>query len=126
MMKLQKSQKGVTMVSLAFYLGLLAFVIFTVLKLFPVYMDSFSVESSVKGLETDRSKEYRGAGSVRTALLKRFSINNLTVVNHEDVVVKRDDELYIVDVDYEVRIPYIKNIELVLTFKNHAEVDVAR
>ena len=63
---------------------------------------------------------------MRSAVLNRFSINNLTVVNHEDVVVKRDDELYIVDVNYEVRIPYIKNIELVLSFKNHAEVDVAR
>lgn len=121
-MKLQRSQKGVTLVSIAFYLGLLVFVVMTALKLFPIYMESYTVESSIKGMETDKSREYMGVMSVRDAVLKRFSINNVSIVTKEDISVTRDENVYNVDVDYEVRIPYILNIDLVLEFTNHAEV----
>jgi hypothetical protein len=122
MMKLQKSQQGFTMLSLAFYLGLLAFVVYTTLKLFPIYMEAFTVEASVEGLTTDKNKEYAGPMSVRSGVIKRLSINNVSTVSLDDIVVIREDKMYIVDVDYEVRIPFISNIDLVLSFENHAEV----
>jgi hypothetical protein len=122
MMKLQKSQKGVTLASIAFFLLLLGFVVYTVLKLFPVYMEAFTVESSVMGLETDKNQEYMGAMSVRQALSRRFSINNVTTVSLDDISVTRENQIYMVDVNYEVRIPFFQNISLLLTFENHAEV----
>lgn len=122
MIKLKQSQQGVTLMSIAFYLGLLAFVVMTTLKLFPVYMESLTIESSVQGLEDDKNAEYMGVLSVRKALLKRFGINNVTIVTKDDISVVREDQTYLVDVNYEVRIPYMANIELVLTFENHGEV----
>ncbi|MCW8919336.1 MAG: DUF4845 domain-containing protein [Gammaproteobacteria bacterium] len=119
--KSRKRQQGVTMISVAFFLGLLAFAVFTVLKLFPVYMESFTVASSVKNLE-NRTEEYMGAKAVRDALMKNFGVNNVTAVSAEDISVTREDQMYLVDVNYEVRIPYIKNLSLVVTFENHAEV----
>ncbi len=122
-MKLQHSQKGVTMATLAFYLLLLGLVVHLALKLFPVYMDAFSIESSVKGMETDR-QEFSGAMSVRNTVLKRFGMNNVTSVVAEDIIVKRVNQVYEVDVDYEVRIPYFKNIDLLVSFENHAEIPI--
>lgn len=121
-MKLQKSQKGVTLASIAFFLLLLGFVVYTVLKLFPVYMEAFTVESSVKGLEADKNQDYMGAMSVRQAVFRRFTMNNVSNVSSDDIIVARDNHMYMVDVNYEVRIPYFKNISLLLTFENHAEV----
>ncbi len=122
-MKLRHSQKGVTMASLAFFLLLLGFVVYTALKLFPVYMDAFTIESSVKGLETDR-QEFSGAMSVRQAVLKRFGMNNVVSASAEDIVVKRVNQMFEVDVDYEVRIPFFKNIDLLVSFENHAEIPI--
>lgn len=121
-MKLQHMQKGVTLTSLAFYLGLLGFAVFTALKLFPVYMDAFTIESSVKSLETDKTKEFSGAITVQRALFKRLSINNISSLNKDDVSVVREDNYYMVDVDYETRIPYMFNIDLVLSFAYNAKV----
>jgi aspartate carbamoyltransferase regulatory subunit len=121
MMKLQKSQKGVTMFSIAFYLGLLAFVVLTVLKLFPVYMENVTVASAVKNLESNR-EGYMGVLAVKQSLIKNFGINNVTMVPAEDIRVTRDNQTYMVDVNYEIRIPYIRNISLVISFENHAEV----
>jgi hypothetical protein len=120
-MRLQHVQQGATMISVAFFLGLLAFAVFTTLKLFPVYMESFAVASSVQNLEK-KGEEYMGGVAVRDALLKNFSVNNVTSVTKDDIQVTRQDQMYIVDVNYEVRLPYIRNIDLVVSFENHAEV----
>ncbi len=122
-MKLKQHQKGATLYSVAFYLLLLGFVVFVGLKLFPVYMESFAVKSSVEGLNADPDAQFNGAREVQGTLIKRFSFNNIESVTGEDIVVVRKDQTYIVDVDYEVRIPFISNIDLVISFKNHAEVN---
>ncbi len=121
-MKLQRSQQGFTMVSLAFFLVLLGFAVFTALKLLPVYTDAFAVKASVESLETERNVEYAGVLAVRNALLKRLGVNNVTAVGVDDISVTREDDTYQVEVFYEVRVPYMFNIDLVLTFENSAEV----
>jgi hypothetical protein len=121
-MKLERSQKGFTLASLSFFLLLLGFVVYTALKLFPVYMEAFTVESSVASLETDKNQEFSGPSAVRQALSKRFQINNISTVSLDDISVTSEKGMLLVDVDYEVRIPYFRNINLLLTFTNHAEV----
>lgn len=122
-MKFKHQQKGMTLYSVAFYLLLLGFVVFTALKLFPVYMESFAVKSSVQSLNSDPDAEFTGAREVKTTVLRRFGVNNITVVTNDDVTVTREDQTYMVDVNYEVRIPYISNVDLVISFTNHAEVN---
>lgn len=121
-MKLRKQQQGITLFGVAFTLILIGFVTFTVLKLFPVYMQNFSVRSSLENMEGEKSREYLGAVAVRDGVIKRLGINNVTQVDKENISITRDGQVYNIDVDYEVRIPYFSNISLVLTFKNHAEV----
>jgi len=122
-MKLQKQQRGITLIGIAFILALIAFVTFTVLKLFPAYMQNFSVQSSLQSMQGEKSREYLGAVAVRDGVIKRLDINNVTQVPKEDIRITRDGQTYNIDVDYEVRIPYFSNISLVITFNNHAEVD---
>jgi hypothetical protein len=122
-MKLQHSQRGVTFATIAFYLALLGFVVFTVLKLFPVYMDAFAVEKSVTSLETDGAS-YTGALAVRSSLAKRIRMNNVSseVVGNDDISVIRENDVYMVEVIYEVRVPYMFNIDLISYFELTAEV----
>lgn len=121
-MKLAKHQRGITLFGVAFTLMLIGFVTFTVLKLFPVYMQNFSVRSSLESMQGEKSEQYLGAVAVRNGVLKRLGINNVTQVDKEDIHITRDGQIYNIDVDYEVRVPYFANISLVMTFKNHAEV----
>lgn len=121
-MKTGKLQQGITLPGVAFILLLIGFTAFTVLKLFPVYMENFSIRSSLESIEQEAAKEYMGVNSVRTVVFRRFEMNNVTQVGPDDVSVTRDGQTYNIDVDYEVRIPYIKNISLIISFNNHAEV----
>jgi len=117
-----QQQRGMTLWSFIFMIGLLAFVVFTALKVVPVYMEDFSVESSVKGMEEVSGADYRGAINVRGGLLKRLDINNVTQVKPDDISVIRDGAHYQMDVDYVVTIPYLGNISLVIKFHHSALV----
>lgn len=121
-MKMGKYQQGITIYGLAFILLFIGFVTFTTLKLFPVYMENFTIRASVESLQNEADQQYLGVLAVRTALLKRLSMNNVTQVSAEDISITRDGQVYSVDVDYEVRVPFIKNISLLVSFANHAEV----
>ena len=85
-MKLHHTQQGFSFLSLSFYLFLIGFVVFNALKLFPVYMESFEIESSVRGLESDRGEPYTGAKSVRSSLLKKLGFNNVRSLKKENIV----------------------------------------
>ena len=73
-------------------------------------------------MEGDKSREYLGAVAVRDTVLKRLDINNVNQVKKEDISISRDGGFYYIDIDYEVRIPFISNVSLLIDFKNHAEV----
>ncbi len=118
-----KYQKGMTIYGVAFILLLIGFVVFTTLKLFPVYMENFTISSSLESLESEPGKQFAGAMDIRHALMKRFGMNNVRQVTRDDISVTREGQIYYVDVDYDVRVPYIKNISLLVSFTNHVEVD---
>jgi len=121
-MKLKHTQKGITLFSLAFFLMLLGFVVFVILKLFPVYMDDMSLKSSLESMAKDTTVEYSAAIDVRSTVIKNLGLNNITQVSLDDISVKRDGDIYNINIDYEVRVPFIKNIDLAISFTNHAEV----
>lgn len=121
-MKTRNHQRGLTLFGFFFIMFLIGFTAFTTFKLFPVYMENFTIRSSLESMEGETGKEYLGAIAVRDAVNRRFGINNVTQVGLEDISITRDGQVYNVDVDYEVRIPFISNISLVVSFTNHAEV----
>lgn len=121
-MKLHRYQNGSSLFSIVFTLLLIGFVAYTALKLFPVYMEDFSISSSLETLEAESAKEYRGALSVREAVMRRFNVNNVSRVGKDDISITREGQSYYVDVDYEVTIPFIGNVSLLLKFSHSASV----
>lgn len=121
-MKLRKSQLGISVGTIMIMVVVLGFVTMTFFKLFPAYMENMTIASSLEALENSDDPELVSVAGIRNALSRRFSINDVEVVGLGDVLIVRDGNDYSVDVDYEVRIPYISNIDLVLVFKNHADV----
>lgn len=121
-MRLPKHQRGMGLWGIVFILFLIGFTAFTTLKLFPVYMEDFAIESSLNSIEQDAAAEYRGIRAVKEAVQKRLGVNNVKVLNSDDINVVRDGEFYLIDIDYEVTIPFISNISLLVTFQHAAQV----
>ncbi|WP_455223499.1 DUF4845 domain-containing protein [Kaarinaea lacus] len=121
-MKNYNKQRGVTMVTIAAGLALLAFFVLIAITLVPVYIENFSVSSHVSRIGHDVRASEMTKQEVRKTLLKRFGIDDVKNVSKEDISITDIPGGYQLEVDYEVRKHFLANIDVVVYFTETAEI----
>ncbi|MFV1982882.1 MAG: DUF4845 domain-containing protein [Thiohalomonadales bacterium] len=120
-MKNIKSQNGMTGIAWMIVIFLLGFFAYIVMILFPIYLENNNVKSIIGDL-ANSNENFSSAAKLRRTIKKRFDINMTTSVTAADVEISRDANVFLVNIDYEVREPFIGNIDLLITFKDEVEV----
>ncbi|WP_455197857.1 DUF4845 domain-containing protein [Kaarinaea lacus] len=121
-MKNYNKQRGVTMVTIAAGLALLAFFVLIAITLVPVYMENFSVGSHVSRIGKDVRASEMTKEEVRKTLIKRFGIDDVKSVERQDISITDIPGGYQVEVDYEVRKHFLGNVDVVIYFTETTEV----
>ena len=122
-MSLCDKQRGITTISLALILGLVAFFVLIALTLAPVYMENFNVAQKLKTLKTDPQVENMSESEIMDTLFKRFSIDDVNSVKEEDVLISNQGSYIEVSVEYEVRKTLVGNIDVVVSFFEKVELN---
>lgn len=122
-------QRGVTL--FGFLMSLIVIVVLgiVILRVTPAYIEYFSVRQSleaVKAQEKSINYDLGAEQQVRDAVQRRFDINDVRTINSKDVKIKRVGNGLEVMADYDVRIPLISNIYLLLDFKNAVTLHYAQ
>ena len=116
-------QKGMTGIAMALILVLVAFFAMVLIRLFPIYMEHFSVTSHLKSLSNEVGMSKKTNSEIITTLRKRFSIDDVKNVTDEHIFVEREKGGSVtVAVEYEVRTPAISNVDMVVSFVNEVEL----
>ncbi|OGI48273.1 MAG: hypothetical protein A3B81_06240 [Candidatus Muproteobacteria bacterium RIFCSPHIGHO2_02_FULL_65_16] len=122
-MNLKSRQQGMTMWSLAFVLGVIAFVILLIFKLLPPYVEDMKVRAALDGIARQDNAGAMTRAEIASALSKRFDIDNVdTVKPDQHLTVERAVGKKIIRISYEVVIPMVSNISLLLDFNHIREV----
>ena len=121
-MKNYNKQRGVTMVTIAAGLALLAFFVLIAVTLIPVYIENFSVSSHVSRIGKDSRTKEMSKEEVKKTLIKRLGIDDVKNVSREDISVTDIPGGYQIEVDYEVRKNFLGNVDVVVYFTETAEV----
>lgn len=87
------------------------------LRLVPVYLEHFSVVSSLRSLANEETQGL-SAGEIRSLLMKRLQINDIKHVDRRDIKVVREGGSRKVSVEYEVREPLTGNLSLLVSFSD--------
>ncbi len=122
MNSLLSKQRGMTGLGWLTVLALIAFFSLLILKLAPIYLDHYSVASTVKSLESEPLITKKTPGEIRSLLKKRLKINYVSDLPKDAIKIKKAPGILKVDVNYQVRKPLFGNIELLLTFQEHIEL----
>lgn len=120
-MQLKNKQKGMTGISIMALLVLIAFVSIIILKIMPIYFDSFKVGDVVSNLKEERGLAERSNNEIATMILKRLDVNMVTDVTKDHIFVEKNKNEVIIDVEYEVRKPLFGNLDVVVSFKKSVE-----
>ncbi|MDN6318533.1 MAG: DUF4845 domain-containing protein [Marinobacter sp.] len=108
----------VVLIMVLFFGGLLTLVI----KVGPAYLDDLTIQEAIESLDGTDGLSQMGPARVRTLINKRLSVNNIRGFNAKDISVEKDGGLVVINVDYEVRNNFIRNLDTVVHFQHRYEM----
>jgi hypothetical protein len=114
-------QKGITFVGFVMVLAIVGFFAYVAMRLVPIYIEYFSVKSAMKAVAAERGAAEMQPGDIRNMLIKRFDVSYVTSVRPNDIRISRDRNPS-VTIAYEVRKPFISNVDVVVVFSHTQEL----
>lgn len=126
-MKTMNSPSSVRGLSLVgWILVIIVVVIFatSAIKMVPAYIDFNTISSMANSVLSDSKVGLKSENEIRADFAKRMSINNLTVISAQDLIIEKDGGTVKVLVDYEVRENLFSNVDVVMAFNREFTKDV--
>ncbi len=109
-------QKGMTAIGWLFVLGLIAFAVLTVLRLFPMYLEYSKISTVMESVSNEPGLATKTKSEILSLIGKRFDINAVTTVTAKQAVITKEDGNIKIKMDYERREAFLGNIDIVGKF----------
>ena len=119
---MRHDERGLTLISwilvlaVAFLFGLAG------LRLVPVYLEYLKITSSLSSVQNEFKGQTATVNDLRTALSKRFDIEDVHVITKQDVKIERGAGGYMLRAKYEHRTPFVANIGFIVTFDKSVQI----
>jgi hypothetical protein len=120
-----KQQRGLTLISWILVLGIIAFFATLAMRLLPMYQEYFGVLKVMDSMKIELENNKLTKSQVEILLYKKFDTGYIFSVKPDNITLEKGrNNVHItkIVIDYEVRKPFIAQIDLVGHF--HTEVDV--
>ena len=111
-----KREQGLTMISLALILGLIAFFVLLGLKIVPIYIDHSKVVNALAAVEGTTDIETKSKREVLNSLKKRFNFNYVYHIVEGDISIVKQGNYLKVDIDYERVEALVGNLSVLVEF----------
>ena len=110
-------QKGASILIWLFLIGILGFSAVIGFRLFPIYLESYSVGKILEDVANDSRNKKRNKNQIWSSINKRFDINNIRNVTKEHFLFKREKGKTTIGVTYEVRTKLVGNLDGIVAFE---------
>lgn len=121
-MQTLKKQQGVTGIGWLIILGLIAFFVFIGLRLFPIYIEKFSVVSSLESLKNEPQVTKKSKAEILRLITNRFQINDVKNATRKDITITQRAGVLTVSVKYDVKTKLFGPLSLIAEFDESVEV----
>lgn len=120
-MRIINKQNGMTGISILIIIMLLVVVVASVVKILPIYFDSFKVADVISSLEDKRGLGDMTNNDIAKLILDGLEINQVSSVVRNDIYVEKTKYKVFIDVEYEVRKVMFGNLDVIISFKYSVE-----
>lgn len=101
-----------------FILGIFILVLVSMLglKLIPAYMENGEINKVFSEIANDPDMHSASPHDIRTSFSKHAVIDSITAIKAEDLDIAMDNGTPVLSANYEVKIPLVGNVSLLLDF----------
>ena len=114
-------QQGISLIGFLIVGVIIIFIGFVAIKIAPIYIENYSVKSVLQSLNKDDTGVKTVIG-LRKLIDKRLYINDVRRVKIKNVRIYHVKQGYRVDVKYDVTVPMMANLSLIIKFNDHVVV----
>lgn len=119
---MRAGQKGMTLWSTTFVLGVLGIAVFLVLKLFPVYMQDFKVTKALQSVASQPGAGALSKPEIVEVLAKRFIVDDIEHVKPEQLTIEQSGRKKVYRLNYDAVVPLFHNVSALIEFQHAQEV----
>ena len=120
MIRSKKSQAGMTFISIVALLVLVGFVLMSVVKVLPGYLESFKVASALTNLTEKPNIASSSNREIKDMLLKKLQVDDVESVTSDHIKIESGKTERTVSIEYEYRVNIISNIDAVVVIGDNA------
>lgn len=121
-MRFARSQKGLSMLSWLVVLCVVAFLAGTTFKILPHYLDFYSLQKIITGVEHEKALDIRSPGEFFEHVSRGMQVNNIDLSLRDVLEVRMENNEFYAHLKYEKREPLIENLDLVVHFDREYRV----
>lgn len=121
-----QKQQGMTLIGWVMVLAIIAFFATFVMRLVPMYQEYYGVLQIMDGMEVELKNNKLTKGQVTLLLLKRFDTGYIFSVKQDDIeIIRGKNNVHVtkIVIDYEKRVPFMAQIDLIGHFKTEIDVE---
>jgi len=124
---INKNQRGLTTTAWMMVLVVVGIIAWLAIKIVPIYVENGVVANDLENIKNDaKANGYTSKGEVKSALLKRLSINDVDVINggnfDELAKYERTGEGFILTIKYANETTLMGDLYLTVKFEKTIEV----
>jgi hypothetical protein len=120
---MRKRQQGLTFIGWMFLLIPLAMVVYTGIRLTPVYLNYMRVSRSLEAVATEfKGVDGSNVQALVNALEKRFEIESIDYPNIKDVKFTRDGKVWVIEAAFDDQAPLFSNISVQVAFDKSVRI----
>lgn len=117
-----RNQQGMTLIGMVIVAFIAGIFVLAALRLTPIYLEYMNVDSALKSMKRDLDGSNAGPAQIRTAMARRFDIDNVKSLNAREIKIERTANGYNVAAQYESRAHFVANVSFVVSFDKSVEV----
>lgn len=114
---MRERQAGASVIGWLIILALIGFIALVVIRLLPVYMESYTVKTVVDALD-DGDLRGKSRVEVLQSVLKRLDVNNIDAIKRENIKLEDVSGGLELSIDYERRFPIAGNLDGIVRFRD--------
>ncbi len=112
-------QKGLSISGWLLILLVGSFFMLCAFRMAPAYLDNSYIQDGLLSFsETEKKIDEMSDNDFRRHMADYMLMNNVRSLSPKQLKVHRDRDRILLNFDYEIRVPIVYNIDVVMTFKN--------
>lgn len=116
------AQRGITLAGFLIVLVIVGFFAYMAMRLVPPYIEYGNVKSAMNAVAAEANAASQPPAEIRTRLSRRFDTSYVESLKPEQVRIQRAGNRAQLTAKYEVRKPFINNIEFAITFEHTVDM----